>query len=843
MADALPIDKQRGEFEESLRADRPTIVVAPTGSGKSTRLPLWMAESLDGPILVVEPRRVACRSLAQYLAKGRGEEAGQSIGYRVRFDDRTSDETEVIFATTGVALRMLGGADGGDDWPFAGVLVDEFHERGWEVDLIVATLRAHQDDPAFGPFVLTSATIEAERLAEELNADLVRSEGRTYPVDISYAGEPKAPTSRGLEGRVKDAVQEVCESPDDDGGDILVFLPGKGEISDCKGALGGVANTHNLDLVEVHGRLPPHKMAKAFDDQDKRRVFLATNVAETSVTLPGVTTVIDSGLVKQMIHRGGASALALVPTSEASMDQRAGRAGRVQPGRCVRLWSERFRPKPSTPPEIERIELDEPVLQAAMCGLDGERFDRAGWLTEPPEFAVENARQRLRDIGALDEDNELTDKGERLGELPVDAHDARMLIGVTDEMAGPMCDLVALLQRSTNLILPMGAIRGDTHRVQQNRNDLFKGCDDEVTAQLTALREGRPREHGLHRSAWEEAKKISSSLRSMVDAPAPDPLSDDRPLPKPGRMAEYLLDRIPESAFVLRERAMGYRDDGQASFGRSEPWGNGDIEVSVYPFESPVQERERDEKLTHPTAGLILSLFWTGDGSKGVHGIGSMLLPADESQLADAGLGEPEISRPKPKGHADAPRVVATVSRTYAGRTLRTTNRELDGRPLCEAVAELTFEGRMFRDAGDRIRDDLHLWDVLARWPAERRWWGEVEPPTEPEEWLTEHLWELGLRSNDDLMLLEPDDLRPDLADHFGMNDHQLAEWREKFPRLWSHMGRTYRCKVQPSTQKVILEPADKAARKGDDPQAMHVPRFEGFSVYYRNASRVVPVT
>ncbi|MFB6374228.1 MAG: helicase-related protein [Bradymonadaceae bacterium] len=438
MTNALPIDDVQGEFLEALEADGPTVAVAPTGSGKSTRLPLWMDEALDGPILVVEPRRVACRSLAEYLAGQRGEQPGESIGYRVRFDDSTSDETRVMFATTGVALRMLGDTD---EWPFAGVLVDEFHERGWEVDLIVATLRERSKEPDFGPFVLTSATIEAGKLARKLGADLIESEGRTHPVDIEYWGDPVAPTSDNLDSRVRDAVQQVVEQPDDEG-DILVFLPGKGEISDCKRALGGVASEHDLKLLEVHGRLPPDKMAKAFDEGvDKRRVFLATNVAETSVTLPGVTTVIDSGLVKMKIHRGGRSALALVATSEASMDQRAGRAGRVQPGRCIRLWSERFRPDATTAPEIERIELDEVILHAGACGLDGEEFDRAKWLTEPPEFAVEDARERLRKVGALTDGDELTELGRRLAELPVDAHDARMLIDPPEHLKGTLADL------------------------------------------------------------------------------------------------------------------------------------------------------------------------------------------------------------------------------------------------------------------------------------------------------------------------------------------------------------------------------------------------------------------
>lgn len=837
--DTLPIDDARGEFLETLESAGPTVTVAPTGSGKSTRLPLWMEEALDGPVLVVEPRRVACRSLAEYLAGQRGEEAGESIGHRVRFDDSTSEETRVMFATTGVVLRMLGSEE---PWPFAGVVVDEFHERGWEVDLILATLRRRSREPGFGPFVLTSATIEAEEIAGELGADLVESEGRTYPVDIDYWGDPVAPSPDNLEGRVRDAVRSVVEADDDDGGDILVFLPGKGEISDCEGALHGVASDHDLEVLEVHGRLPPGKMAQAFDDEDTgRRVYLSTNVAETSVTLPGVSTVIDSGLVKMKLHRGGRSALALVATSEASMDQRAGRAGRVQPGRCIRLWSERYRPDEVTPPEIERIELDEVILHAGACGLDGEAFDRAEWLTPPPEFAVEQARERLRGVGALDDDNELTDLGRKLAELPVDAHDARMLIDPPDRLKGTLADLVALLQRSTDLLLPLGMV-SNAGEVKENRNQLLKECDNEVYTQIRCLRDGYPREHGLHRSAWEEAKKVSASLRDIVEAPERDPLRDDADLPPVEELSDFLLERIPEFAFVLRERARKRRKDGEPKMGRSEPWANGEVELDVYPFEAPVDERVRDREIEHPEAGLVLSAFWVGGRGPGVHGIGDMLLPAPRAQLADAGLGEVEPSSVSIEYGGLAPTIVADIERTYAGVTLRTEEDELEGRPLCEAVADLTMEGRLFDGADEAIRMDLHLWQVLGEWPDEERYWSEASDVSEPREYLAERLWELGLRTSEDLALLEADDLRPDLADELGIAEFEIDRWREEFPRTWEYMGREYECQVQPSVGKVILEPVNKKAKQEGEPEAKHLPRFKGFQVVYRNASRVVPL-
>lgn len=525
------------------------------------------------------------------------------------------------------------------------------------------------------------------------------------------------------------------------------------------------------------------------------------------------------------------------------MDQRAGRAGRVQPGRCIRLWSQRFRPEETTPPEIERIELDELVLHAGACGLEGEVFDEAPWVADPPEFAVEKARGRLRRVGALDDDNRLTELGRRLAELPVDAHDARMLIDPPDALKGTLCDIVALLQRSTDLLLPMGMVDGGRRgEVKEYRNELLADYDNEVYVELACLRWGYPREHGLHRSAWNEAKKVSASLRDMVDAPEDHPRGDDEPLPEPEELAAFLLDRISEFAFVLRDRAKERRRDGKPKLGRSEPWANGEVELDVYPFEPPVDSRVRDEEVDHPEAGLVLSVFWVGDRGTGIHGLGSMLLPASKGQLADAGLGEPEPTKLRVQHGGLAPRIIGRVEQKYAGTTLRTEERELEGRALCEAVAGLIAERRLMGDVVEDLREDLHLLEVVGQWPEEERYWSAVDEVPELEEYLADRLWELGLRESEDLALVEPEDLRPDLADELGLPAFEIEDWREEFPRTWEHMGRAYECLVQPSTGKVILEPANKKARKGDDPTARHLPRFKGFSVYFRNASRVVPI-
>lgn len=837
--ESLPVDDARDDVERGLARGRPLVVVAPTGSGKSTRLPLWLADETKGTVLVVEPRRVACRSLATYLSEIIGESVGQSIGYRVRFDDTSSRNTRVLFVTTGIALRML---EGGDPSDFTAVMVDEFHERGWEVDLIAAVLLdARERGDYGGALVFTSATVDAADVADQISADVVEARGRTYPVDITYRGGVPAPSTDNLKTRVRGAVEEVLREEDE--GDILVFLPGKGEISDCESALRPVESQHDIEILGVHGRLPTRYLSKAFSAHDERRIFLSTNVAETSLTLPGVTTVVDSGLVRMRIHRGGRTALALVAISEDSMDQRAGRAGRVRPGRCIRLWSRRFNPDAETSPEIERIELDDFILQAAICGLDGARFDEATWLTDPPEFAVEKARTRLRRMGAIDADHRLTDRGRRMAALPVAGDEARILLDPPGHLAATMADLVALLQLGRDLLLPKHLIRGSFASVKEARTRLLKGVKNEVFVQLRCLRSGHAHRHGLHGSALKEGRRIATSLRRRLDVEPTDPAGDDADFPAPDELADALLERIPESAFVVRQRALKRRRDGKARLGKSEPWGNGEIELSIWPFEPPVDQREQQID-RHPVAGLVLDHFWLGNRGIGVRGTGRMVLPCSYRQLLDAGIYEEEISRIRAGCRGGAPYVRGIVERSHAGVVLEREEESLRGKALWNAAAEAILEGRILQPAGERVLDDLHVWKLMAGWPKrdpDRTWSGEQRPP-EPHDYLAERLSELGVERDQDLMLVEADDLRPSVAENLDTYRYEVESIAEDFPRIWEHHGRRYHCRVKPTSRKVVLEPADKKTSRADDPKAQFVPRFRGFEVMYRNASRVVPV-
>lgn len=651
-----------------------------------------------------------------------------------------------------------------------------------------------------------------------------------------------SPTRDGLEERVVKAVQRAVATDD---GEMLVFLPGKGEISGCESALRGLESEANLELVAVHGSLPPEHLMRAFGRKaggGKRRVFLATNVAETSLTLPGVTVVIDSGLARQRIHRGGRSALALVPISKASMDQRAGRAGRVRAGRCIRLFSARFRPQEENTPEIERIELDDVILQAGISGLDGEDFDRATWLSVPPEFAVEKARRRLQRMGALDDHFRLTEKGRVMGDLPVGGDEARMLLDPPRELAGTVADLVAILQGRGDLLLPGHLLGRGAKAVREARSELFAGLENEVYVQVKALRAGDARRHGLHGGALEEIGKIATTLRGLLGVQPEDPRRDRSALPEREALAAYLLDRVPESAFVARKRALQRRVEHRARKGKSEPWANGEVELAIWPFRPPVEASVGHEDKPDPVAGLVLDHFWLGDGGVGVRGTGRLVLPCTYRELLGAEIGEEEISEVRAGMSHGVPYVRAKVHTTYAGVTLESDERSLRGESLCREAARAMVAENFLKELSTVVLDDLHIWDLMARWPERDRSWTGTRMPPEPQQYLAERLMALGVRREDDLMLVEAEDLRPDLPEILGGYRFDIEKMAEEFPRIWEHLGFRYTVRVRPLAGEVLLEPVDKKTARHSDPNPRVVPRFRGFKVVYQNASRKIVI-
>jgi ATP-dependent helicase HrpB len=419
--DPLPIDDALPALLAALRDRGAVVLRAPTGAGKTTRVPPAVVESGiagDGLVVMLEPRRVAARAAARRMAIEHGTPLGEVFGYQVRFDRKAGPRTRVLVVTPGVLLRML------HDNPFldgiAAVVFDEFHERGLEADLALGMVRLVRENvrPDLKAVVM-SATVEPGPVSAYLGGcPVVDSEGRAFPVEIKYRAR-RSDTAVSL--AVAEAVRDLLRETD---GDVLAFLPGLREIRQAADELGDI----DAAVLPLHGDLPPEQQDRALSKLDRRKVVLATNVAETSVTIEGVCAVVDSGLARQMEFEPsvGMDRLKLVPISRASADQRAGRAGRTQPGVCIRLWDEpghRARPE-QTVPEIRRVDLAGAVLQLLALGEDPAKFP---WLDAPRSESLAESLRLLDQLGLL-ASGSLTDLGRLAAGLPVHARLARLLL-------------------------------------------------------------------------------------------------------------------------------------------------------------------------------------------------------------------------------------------------------------------------------------------------------------------------------------------------------------------------------------------------------------------------------
>jgi len=438
----LPIDEVMPDIVSSLRANSSLVVQAPTGAGKTTRVPPALLDSglADrGQILMLEPRRLAARAAARRMSTERGTSLGEEIGYQVRFDRRATTRTRILVVTPGILLRML------QDDPFldgiSAIIFDEFHERGLESGLALGMVRVVQQSvrPELR-IVVMSATLDTKRIADYLSCPIVASEGKVFPVEILY--QPK-PNEQSWPLAASNGVRRLLSRTS---GDVLVFLPGMGEIRQTARELESIAVEHDLIVLPLHGDLPPEQQDSALLPQNFRKVVLATNVAETSVTVEGITGVVDTGLARVLRFdpHVGLDRLEIEPISRASADQRLGRAGRTRPGICIRLWSEvahRSRLE-QTEPEIQRIDLSGAVLQLLSMGeKDVLRFP---WLDPPPEKNVDQAIELLRRLGALVQ-NELTPIGKRMARLPVHPRLGRMLLEAESLNCVPRAALAAAM--------------------------------------------------------------------------------------------------------------------------------------------------------------------------------------------------------------------------------------------------------------------------------------------------------------------------------------------------------------------------------------------------------------
>jgi len=440
-APIFPISPLLPQILDHLAGHARLVLEAPPGAGKTTQVPLALLNApwLQGQkIIMLEPRRVAARSAAQFMARQLGEAVGDTVGYRIRFENKVSARTRVEVVTEGILTRMLQ-----DDPMLDGVgalLFDEFHERHLAADLGLAlALDVQAQLREDLRIVVMSATLDGERLAQFLDAPRLSSAGRSFPVAISHF---PARREESLEAQARRAVEQaLAEHP----GDVLVFLPGQREIARTQAAL-EQALPATVQVLPLHGELPVEQQSRVLqpDPQGQRRVVLATNVAESSVTLPGVRVVIDAGLAREPRYdpNSGFARLDVVSIAQASADQRAGRAGRVAEGWAWRLWPQSQRLEAQRRPEMAQVELTSLALELAAWGSDDLRF-----VDPPPVGALAAARELLQRLGAMSDSGGLTALGRRMLTLGTHPRLAAMLLAANGGSEQALaCDLAALVE-------------------------------------------------------------------------------------------------------------------------------------------------------------------------------------------------------------------------------------------------------------------------------------------------------------------------------------------------------------------------------------------------------------
>jgi len=473
---ALPIDDALTRLTAALAANNAAVLVAPPGAGKTTRVPLVLLDepwAKDKKILVLEPRRLAARAAAARMASTLGEQVGDTVGLRVRFGSKISKRTRIEVITEGVFTRLV--LDDPSLDGIAAVLFDEFHERSLDADLGLALARDVQQGLREDLKILVmSATLDGARVAALLgNAPVVASEGRAFAVETRYLGrDQRAP----IERQVADAVQRALRAEQ---GSLLVFLPGAAEIRRAETQLKERVADKNVDIVALFGALDAREQDRAISPAPagRRKVVLATSIAETSLTIEGVRVVIDSGLSRVPRYEPdvGLTRLETVRVSRAAADQRRGRAGRTEPGVCYRLWDEPQTGslEPYTRPEILSADLSSFMLDLAQWGVSDP--GKLWFLDAPPVPALSEAKALLTELGAIDGQGRITEEGRELRALPLPPRLARMVVDAAEEGAGAQAATIAAL-------LTERGLGGDDvdlrYRLDQFRRDRSRRAED-----------------------------------------------------------------------------------------------------------------------------------------------------------------------------------------------------------------------------------------------------------------------------------------------------------------------------------------------------------------------------
>lgn len=543
-ASTLPALSIADSINQTLKESANLVVTAPPGAGKSTLLPLTILEGMNskGKILMLEPRRLAARQIAERMANLIGEPTGKTVGYRVRFENKVSAETRIEVLTEGILTRMLV-----NDATLEGIdaiIFDEFHERSIHSDLALAlTLQAQHIIRPDLKIIIMSATIDTSFICQKLQAPLIECAGRMFPVQTVYA---KAEVDKY--NIYKEVAAMVMQAHRDQEGDILAFLPGQADILRCEELLANSLAGTSTQIFPLYGNLPPEKQRQAIapSRHGERKIVLATPIAETSLTIEGVRIVVDSGLCRQLVFDAhtGLSHLTTVRISKDMAIQRRGRAGRVAEGICYRLWTQTSEHlmQEQRKPEIEEADLTSMVLDIAAYGEKDPMS--LPWLTPPSHSNIYNAKHLLLSLQAISEDGSATLLGKEMAALPCHPRIAKMILcSDTDAQKALACDMAALLEE---------------------KDPMSENADSDMTLRITMLRSQREKKN-LGR--WARIAQIAQEYRKLLQVK-----EDNHPV-DPEAVGSLIASAYPERIAMALDNIGNFRlSGGQSLFiDRNDP--------------------------------------------------------------------------------------------------------------------------------------------------------------------------------------------------------------------------------------------------------------------------------
>ncbi|PSV41540.1 helicase-related protein [Photobacterium sp. GB-36] len=800
MQNNLPIDSIEQQFKALLR-DEHIVVEAETGSGKSTRLPLWAA--IYGKVLVVEPRRVACTSLAEYLLTEEANPDQLSVGYAIRFEHHFDENTDIIYATPGVALRWL--SEGNLD-QFSTIIIDEFHERRWDTDLLLALLKQQQSHR----LVITSATIDSQRLVNYLSAQHLQAKGRNFAVNVLHhtSDSRDMPDVMNIDKRITSLVQTHIDSHQD----ILIFLPGRKEIASTQNALtqqfSEQIQAGLMDIIPLHASVTDDERKRALTQSDKQRIIVATNVAETSVTIPGVTLIIDSGLERRTHQRNGRTVLSLHAISKASSEQRKGRAGRVTDGVCIRLYGKAAALELLTPPELQREELVEAYLAALCCNA---KLSQLSFIDPLPEKTFVAAQQALLSMGAMAENEVITDYGRCLYQLPIDTLFAHLITAMdTRANKEAMVDLAAALSIPQRLWQPP--------RSEENIEQLYRWlgnvfCDATALIKMVRMDEC-PEWLVVDDNMLAEARLLSVQMRELLELPELSVASRF----KRELWQDAVIKAVPELVFLRREK-------------RQQAMSNGIIEVSSAK-DSLIDNPPIDGSLSQ--AVIVFDQFaLPGRGVKQNRILATCSSPVTLSQINNAELGE--LVQGDTIEQQDGSFKTA-VQRIYAGRVIDTQWIEPEGQSARSAIVDMLLAGEVMPDLAPRIISDISQWNLyLALGLYNADFVKRAPEQVDAIEWLSQQIEDLGIEHIDDLELFEPSDFTFE-----GIPEWERQEFDERYPREVKLTDLVLAIEYD-IHRKLVVANYQSGNRK-PDPKRWELPRWQGWRVQYKKASRTIDI-